>query len=665
MDSILIIEGDTPVRNNLIFLLTQAGYLCRQAEDTFRAHHLLTEHLFDLMLVDLDLADSPGLEIIEHCKCRYGAVAIVVASEHPNSLETNAALNLGAHGYLLKPYHQDLILLTINNALRLHRLELQEQFANRILEREVAAKTQHLDEQVHFLQNLLDAIPVPIYYKNTDCVYLGCNRAYEELFHVQRGTVVNKTTFDIHPPELASFFHKKDLELLQTGSTQVYERVKVSEDGTQKTALMHKATFNDIKGALAGFVGMGIDITELKQIEASLRQSERKIRTIMDNLRIGVLMIDAQLIIHQLNQQIEQWFPENVIHQENVQLLDIFVGEPEEFNQQTISQAFQQRTSQEFMVRGVTDNRKQIFRLVITPFTQENKNDKMAVVLCEDVTEKLFLERELQQTQKLEAIGQLAAGIAHEINTPIQYVGDNLRFLAESFQDIISLAELWQDVFVQDGTISTHPLVAKARQLSQAVDLDFLLEDVPNTIEQSMDGINRVAAIVRAMREFSHPGLEDKVLMDINHALENTLTVSRNAWKFVAETTTDFAEDLPLLLCLPGEINQVFLNLIVNAAHAIDESTQGGKKSKGTISLSTRAENGWLEVRIADSGAGIDNAIQDKVFDPFFTTKKIGVGTGQGLAIARNVIVDKHQGSIRFTSEPGEGTTFIIRLPIH
>ena len=191
-----------------------------------------------------------------------------------------------------------------------------------------------------------------------------------------------------------------------------------------------------------------------------------------------------------------------------------------------------------------------------------------------------------------------------------------------------------------------------------------MAEEIPQTIAQSKDGVSRVAAIVRAMREFSHPGSEEKVLVDINHALDNTLMVSHNEWKYVTEVETDFDPSLPMLSCLPGEINQVFLNLIVNAAHAIGEVVGKGGNKLGTISISTRAEEGWIEIRIADTGGGIPEAIRDRIFDPFFTTKKVGVGTGQGLAIARNVVVEKHQGNLRFTTEAGQGTTFIIRLPL-
>jgi signal transduction histidine kinase len=190
------------------------------------------------------------------------------------------------------------------------------------------------------------------------------------------------------------------------------------------------------------------------------------------------------------------------------------------------------------------------------------------------------------------------------------------------------------------------------------------MEEVPRALHQSLEGVSRVAAIVLAMKEFSHPGLKEKTRIDINHAIQSTITVSRNEWKYVSEVETDLDESLPPVSCLPGEFNQVVLNIIINAAHAIADVVGKDSGSKGKISLQTRRDGDWVEIRIRDTGAGIPKEAQNRIFDPFFTTKQVGKGTGQGLAIARNVIVNKHAGLLNFESEPGKGTTFIIRIPI-
>jgi signal transduction histidine kinase len=208
-------------------------------------------------------------------------------------------------------------------------------------------------------------------------------------------------------------------------------------------------------------------------------------------------------------------------------------------------------------------------------------------------------------------------------------------------------------------------LSSEAKSLSEWVegkDTAYLLEEVPKALQQSKEGVRRVATIIQAMKVFSHPGTEGRSTIDLNQALENTLLVARNEWKYVAELETELAPDLPMVECFPGEINQVFLNLVVNAAQAIQDVV-GSSGDKGTIHIQTRAEEGWVEIRVRDTGPGIPEPIREKIFLPFFTTKAVGKGTGQGLSIVHSVIT-KHGGSVSFETELNHGTTFLVRLPI-
>ncbi len=314
-------------------------------------------------------------------------------------------------------------------------------------------------------------------------------------------------------------------------------------------------------------------------------------------------------------------------------------------------------------IRLETPGQKERFlKLTISPLDEDHGIG--FVIMGEDITQRLVLEHDLGQAQKLQSIGHLAAGIAHEINTPIQFVGDNLRFFSDSFRDVTAVLGRHQAVLrsVKTGTCSPD-VIAACEEESRRVDIDFLVEEIPKAIDQSTEGITRVASIVRAMKEFAHPGNDDKVCVNLNRAIESTVTVARNEWKYVADLTTDLAPSLPFVPCLVGQFNQVILNMIVNATHAIADVTKG-TGAKGTILITTRAVDRWVEIRIADSGAGIPEEIRTKIFDPFFTTKEVGKGTGQGLAIAHSVIVDKHQGTITLESVVGRGTTFIVRLPL-
>jgi PAS domain S-box-containing protein len=299
-------------------------------------------------------------------------------------------------------------------------------------------------------------------------------------------------------------------------------------------------------------------------------------------------------------------------------------------------------------------------------------NAEEAVCIIRDITEQRNMQAQLMEANKLESIGQLAAGIAHEINTPMQYIGDNLRFMEESCAALLTLVASYQKVV--DSAVHTPiepEVLEELASFREAEDIDYVAQTLPRSISSALEGVGRVARIVRAMKEFSHPGGTSKTPCDLNRELETTLTIAGHVWKHVADVVKELAPDLPLVPCNPGEINQVFLNLIVNAAHAIADvqalraqQNLPGAGDKGVIKITTSSGGGQVEIRIADTGGGIPEKIQNRIFDPFFTTKEVGRGTGQGLAIARSTVVDKHGGTLAFETEVGVGTTFIIRLPL-
>ena len=289
------------------------------------------------------------------------------------------------------------------------------------------------------------------------------------------------------------------------------------------------------------------------------------------------------------------------------------------------------------------------------------------IVTGTDITEKKSLEEQLRQAHKLEAVGQLAAGIAHEINTPAQFVADNTKFLKESWDAVVQIMDYcrkMQDEVREGGSVSVETL-ARYEELLRQSDVDFLTKEVPNAIDQSLEGLERVAKIVRAMKEFSHPGTSEKRAVDINKVIETTLAVARNEWRYVADVVTHFDAELPFVPCVASEINQVILNLVVNAAHAIAEANQGDNSHKGSITVTTSQAEDAAEIAVQDTGQGIPDGVQSRIFEPFFTTKAVGKGTGQGLALAHTIVVQKHQGKIWFKTQPGEGSTFFVRLPLH
>jgi PAS domain S-box-containing protein len=279
--------------------------------------------------------------------------------------------------------------------------------------------------------------------------------------------------------------------------------------------------------------------------------------------------------------------------------------------------------------------------------------------------ERHLMELQLRQSQKLEAIGQLAAGIAHEINTPTQYVGDNTRFFKESFESIAILLRDHKELLeaAQNDRL-TPDLVARAKEVLMAADLDYLFEQVPTAINETIEGVDRISKIVRAMKEFSHPGGKEKTSADLNKAIESTVTVARGQWKYVADMKLNLDPELPRVPCFLGEFNQCVLNLLINAAHAIGDKLKEKPGGLGLITVGTRRDGAWVEISVRDTGTGIPESARPHIFEPFFTTKEVGKGTGQGLSMVYCNIVKKHGGQVAFETEAGVGTCFLLRLPI-
>ncbi|MHB1328355.1 MAG: sensor histidine kinase [Gemmatimonadales bacterium] len=284
-----------------------------------------------------------------------------------------------------------------------------------------------------------------------------------------------------------------------------------------------------------------------------------------------------------------------------------------------------------------------------------------SVGIFRDVTEQHLRERQLANGHRVEAIGHLAAGIAHEINTPTQYVGDNLQFLEESFRHLIKiLAE--QTALLESADIGPADR-AHLDRLTTETDLPFLMSEVPRAAQQARDGIRRIGETVSAVKAFAHPGSGQREPTDLNEIVEATLAISRNEWKYVATAETQLDPQLPLASCLRSDIQQAVLNLVINAAHTITDKVKTREDPVGRITIRTRTVGSDIELSVADTGEGIPEAIRPRVFDLFFTTKDVGKGTGQGLALVYDVVVKKHGGSVWFDSSVGRGTTFYLRLP--
>lgn len=443
-------------------------------------------------------------------------------------------------------------------------------------------------------------------------------------------------------------------------------------------------------------VAMVLDITQRKQVEEGMLRKTEQLQQAQNELEYQKKAMDEHAIVSVLCK-------DECLRSVNQKFIDIsgfsrdellggnlFIGasddQPEEFYIEMSELLQRGEVWHGELCNYRSDGSPYWTQTTITPFIDTTGRIEKFISISTDFTAQKLAEQELRaktleveqahrelaeshnqtlQTEKLASVGQLAAGIAHEINTPIQFVSDNTRFLQEAFEDMAGLIELYHDHCSNflDGE-TERDTAEKAIAKSEEIDVEYLVEEVPKAIQQSLEGIERVTTIVRSMKDFSHPGSDQKEVVNINEAIESTLTVCRNEWKYDAELITDFDPALTAVPCFVGEFNQVILNIVVNAAHAIHDH-RGDSEALGTINVTTRQQEQFAEIIIKDNGAGMPEEVRRRIFEPFYTTKGVGKGSGQGLAIAYAVIVDKHHGTIEVDSEPGKGTTFTIRLSMN
>ena len=411
-------------------------------------------------------------------------------------------------------------------------------------------------------------------------------------------------------------------------------------------------------------------VRNLIRLHESLREknsADKRLNIISRAAKDGILLMNDQGIIEHWNEAAESMFGHSRQEAIGQNLYRLIV--PEQFHAQHL-RAFSlfQRTGQgaalgeTLELVGIRKSGEK-FPIALSLSVASVDDRWHAVGIIRDITKQKLLHTQLAHARKLEAVGQLASGIAHEINTPTQFVGDSIHFLKDAFEDLLELIVSYRRIMDTLGRNKGHEaLLAEIREAEENADLEYLEENVPNSFVRCLDGLSRIASIVGSMKEFAHPDQREMSPSDINAALMATLTIAKNEYKYVADAVTELGE-LPLVVCHVGDLNQVFLNLIVNAAHAITDVV-GDSGDKGTILLRTRQEGNTVSIEIKDTGCGIPDPLKDRIFDPFFTTKEVGKGSGQGLAIAHSIITEKHAGTLIYESEEGKGTTFTIHLPV-
>ena len=580
------------------------------------------------------------------------------------------------------------------SALEKHRLHLEEEVQNEVEKFKQAEAARHKSQEMAYAtgQILEDSLNEIYIFDAITLKFIQVNKAARTNTDYSMHELKQMTPLDLSPNLLREDLRKIILPLLNSEKdlihfTGEYDR---KDKSTYPVEIHLQLAMMDSSPVI---VAMVLDITERMQIEEGLQRKTKQLEQAQNEIEYQKKAMDEHAIVSVLCkdetlQSVNQKFIEiSGFSKDELIGGHIFIGtahdEAEEFYTEMSAVLQRGEVWDGELCHYRADGKPYWTKTTITPFIDTRGRIEKFISISTDFTAQKLAEQDLRaktleveqahkeleashnqalQSEKLASVGQLAAGIAHEINTPIQFVGDNTRFLQEAFEDMSDVIALYQQqcTALLEGKPELE-MAEKAMAKSDEIDIEYLNEEAPKAITQSLEGIERVTQIVRSMKDFSHPGSDQKEIIDINQAIESTMTVCRNEWKYDAELITDFDPTLTAVPCYAGEFNQVMLNIIVNAAHAIHDSREGSD-TLGTINITTRQDNGFAEIIIKDNGAGMPEEVRKRIFEPFYTTKGVGKGSGQGLAIAYSVIVDKHHGTIDVDSEPGKGTTFTIRL---
>ncbi|TAL36183.1 MAG: PAS domain S-box protein [Spirochaetes bacterium] len=644
---VLIVEDDKLIAAAVARILGAHGYeIAGTASSGKQALSLIERTRPDVILMDIFLEGGmDGIETTRAINEKHGT-PVIFTTAYSDEETVRRVNEVESFGYLLKPFNENEIVINIRLALAKHRIE------SRLRESESRYRT------------LFHSSNDAIYIRDLDGNLLDFNRSLMDLLGYTREELlaVKAGTTYVRPEDRLLF---QDL-LAANGYVRDFETQLRRKDGSEFTCLVSASLLREEKGGPVLIQGILRDITEQREALRQIESAHAEIVYILNAITSILIGVSLKDVVTHWNPAAEAAFQCGAADVVGRRFGEI----PIEWEWARIYEGIADCTSEERTVRlddlSYTDARgdSRILGVSINPLKDGKGLLIGFIVTGADITERRVLEEQLAHAQKMESIGQLSAGIAHEINSPLQYISDNLSFLKDAFADYDVIARAYELHVMPRDNPAADTRADSVHEAARGIDRAFLAVEVPGAIGESITGVQRVVSIIKSMKEFSHPGSAKKVPTDINKTIESAITISRNEWKYVADVKTEFDPGLPAVPLFEGELNRAALNIIINAAHAIGDVARKDAGGKGTIGVATRLEGDWVEIRISDTGTGIPKEIQPRIFDPFFTTKDVGKGTGQGLAIAYAIVVKKHGGTLTFDTRPGEGTTFIIRLKV-
>ncbi|NOY44960.1 MAG: PAS domain-containing protein [Deltaproteobacteria bacterium] len=651
--TVLVVDDEPSIVTICRGFLEPAGYRVIGAGSAAEARRLLEADPVDVVVCDHAMPETTGVDLLAEVRDRWpGVVRILYTGVVDPRIAEEATTRAEVFRFLVKPFPAPVLRNAVDQALAYRRLVQENEAFRTELERMVRDQSRELARTGAFLESLLDALPAGVLAVDGEGTVTRANRAAATILGMEQGQLVGARAEDVGVPCRGS-----GCAVAEGGGPRCRNReLEVRDRWGLRRQLLWSCEEVRIEEGESGCVASFIDVTEKKDLEIRVFQAKQEIEAVFDSITDPTAVVGRDgriaranrafshmvkrpfedLLGHALSEVGAPGAPDRV----GALVRDVFAtGEPAQAEHH--------------------DRAGAIFQIRLFPIFKRGRVEQV-VIRYQDITAERELEHRLAQSEKMASVGQLAAGIAHEINNPVGFILSNLNRLAEYASDLDRFGRRSSDLAASalDGRMDPREAWEAYLRARQEADLDFLLEDVAEIVADCREGAERIRKIVTDLKTFSHPGGDDWEYADLNRCLESTLNIAWNELKYDCDVERDFGE-LPQVLCRPQQLNQVFLNLLVNAAHAVKEKGQG----RGRVRVTTRQEGDRVVVEISDTGVGIPPEHLRKIFDPFFTTKPVGKGTGLGLHLAAG-IVRAHGGEIRVESTPGEGSTFRVVLPL-
>ncbi len=668
--TLLLVDGKQVILDSLKDTLTPHGFTCIQANSGDQAIGIIQQVQIDLVISEIAIPGMPGTDLMQQICSYWPHILRILITSHADHKKVADSIHSGClHAFIEKPWNPDELVQLIKDTLLLRdnqpsiRTPLIEDIDSSILRSYNATDYSLAEPAYDTLQQNTQRLFHGITFSRHNVVVMidtsfeitYWNNAAQHMFGYSADEALGKNL------NIILVKNQDHIDILNEITNLSTINIDLSVNHTIELAAKHRSgSVFPIELSASAFqynnewhiICSIHDITKIKLAESSQRASKEMFLNVVERNHIGILAVNRLGICVYANGAAEE-----IIGKERSDLVERDLEYPLDTESST-------------ELKITRDDGSTVVAEVNVSKTLWNGSFAHLIMLhdisARKEAESTAKEHEtkLQQIQKFESLGQMAAGIAHEINTPIQFIGDNAHFLQEAFEDIESLFKAYDRL--HNSTGYSHQLeeaVTNTKSLTNEIELDELREEIPCAIREVLKGVDRVSNIVKSMKYFSHPGTHEKEFVDINPVIENAINISRSEWKYDADISTELDSNLQTIPCISGEFDQAILNMIVNAAHAIKEAKEIDTSRNGEIYIQTRKYDDWAIISISDNGTGIPTELHSKIFDPFFTTKKAGVGTGQGLSLAYSTLVDKLGGHIEVESEINRGTTFTIWLP--